>query len=198
MSRIGREPISIPSDVTITIANDIVTVKGPKGELSAKVNQHLNVEQKDGKLHVKRPNDSIPMRMVHGTTRALIEDMVKGVTEGFTKGLEIKGVGYRGEMRGEDLVLHVGHSHDDIVQAIDGVKISIKQADITVTGIDKQKVGQMAAVIRNVRKPECYHGKGIRYKGEVIVLRQPASAKKQAAGAVAGAAATAAPAAPAK
>jgi large subunit ribosomal protein L6 len=192
-------PIAIPAGVTITANGNEVTVKGPKGELKQKFNQHLTFETKDGKFLVKRPDDSIKMKMNHGTCRALINDMVIGVTQGFSKVLEIRGVGYRGEMRGTDLVLHVGHSHEDVVHPIDGITIAIKQAEITVTGMDKQKVGQEAAVIRGVRKPECYHGKGIRYKDEVVVLRQPASAKKQAAGAVAGAAATAAPAAaPAK
>ena len=182
MSRIGRKPIVIPAGVTVTAENNKVTVKGPKGELSYVFNPHMTFEQKDGELLVKRPNDSISMKMFHGTTRALIASMVEGVTNGFTKVLEIKGVGYRGEMRGKDLVLHVGHSHEDVVPAIDGVEVSIKQSEITVTGIDKQKVGQMAALIRNMKKPECYHGKGIRYKGENVVLRQPASAKKQAGG----------------
>lgn len=183
MSRIGREPITIPSGVTISVKDNVVTVKGPKGELSKKFNAHLNFEEKDGKFLVTRPDDSIVMKMNHGTARALINDMVKGVNEGFTKTLEVKGVGYRAEMRGTDLVLHVGHSHEDVVHPIDGVKISIntKTMEIVVEGIDKQVVGQQAAVIRDVRKPECYHGKGIRYKGEVIALRQPASAKKSAA-----------------
>ncbi len=183
MSRIGREPIVIPAGVTISVNGNVVTVKGPKGELSKKFHSHLSFEESDGKFHVSRPNDTIEMKMNHGTARALINDMVKGVNEGFTKTLEIKGVGYRAEMRGADLVLHVGHSHEDVVHPIDGVKISIntKNMEILVEGIDKQVVGQQAAVIRNVRKPECYHGKGIRYKGEVITLRQPASAKKSAA-----------------
>ncbi len=180
MSRIGRKPIVIPAGVKISVEGSKVTVKGPKGELSQTFNPHMTFEEKDNEFLVKRPNDSISMRMFHGTTRALIQTMVEGVTNGYTKVLEIKGVGYRGEMRGKDLVLHVGHSHEDVVHPIDGVEVSIKQAEITVTGIDKQKVGQMAALIRAVRKPECYHGKGIRYKGEVITLRQPASAKKQA------------------
>lgn len=182
MSRIGREPIVIPAGVTITTNGSVVTVKGPKGELTKKFHAHLNFEEKDGKFHVTRPNDTIELKMNHGTARALINDMVKGVTEGFTKSLEVKGVGYRCEMRGADLVLHVGHSHEDVVTPIEGVKISIntKAMEIIVEGIDKQLVGQQAAVIRNVRKPECYHGKGIRYKGEVVTLRQPASAKKSA------------------
>lgn len=183
MSRIGREPIAIPANVTITVNNGVVTVKGPKGELTKKFHAHLNFEQKDGKLHVTRPNDTLELKMNHGTARALINDMVKGVTDGFSKTLEIKGVGYRAEMRGADLVLHVGHSHEDVVHPIEGAKISLntKNMEILVEGIDKQIVGQQAAIIRDVRKPECYHGKGIRYKGEVVTLRQPASAKKSAA-----------------
>lgn len=183
MSRIGREPITILEGVSISVNGNAVTVKGPKGELTKKFNPHLTYEEKDGVFHVYRPDDSIEMKMNHGTARALINDMVKGVKDGFTKILEIKGVGYRAEMRGKDLVLHVGHSHEDVIHPIEGVNISIntKSMEINVEGIDKQIVGQQAAVIRAVRKPECYHGKGIRYKGEVIALRQPASAKKSAA-----------------
>lgn len=183
MSRIGREPIAIPEGVTVTLDGSKVTVKGKLGELTQTFNKHLGFEIKDGKLHVTRPNDSIALRMNHGTARAIINDMVKGVNEGFKKVLEIKGVGYRAEMKGTDLVLYVGHSHPDVIHAVEGVKVSIetKTMSIVVEGIDKQKVGQVAAVIRDVRKPECYHGKGIRYQGEVVVLRQPASAKKSAA-----------------
>lgn len=182
MSRIGREPITIHAGVTVTANNGVVTVKGPKGELTKKFPTYLGFEIKEGVLHVTRPADNLEMKMNHGTARALINDMVKGVTDGFSKTLEVKGVGYRCEMRGTDLVLHVGHSHDDVIHPLDGVKVSIntKAMEIIVEGIDKQLVGQQAAVIRNVRKPECYHGKGIRYKGEVITLRQPASAKKSA------------------
>jgi large subunit ribosomal protein L6 len=182
MSRIGREPIAIPQGVTISVDGSTVTVKGKLGTLTKSFHKGLSFEQKDGKFLVNRPNDSIEMRMNHGTTRALINDMVKGVSEGFKKILEIKGVGYRAEMKGNDLVLYVGHSHADVIPAMDGVKMTIdtKNLWIIVEGIDKQKVGQQAAVIRETKKPECYHGKGIRYQGEVVVLRQPASAKKSA------------------
>lgn len=185
MSRIGREPIAIPEGVDLTINGSEVTVKGPKGTLTRKFNPHMSYEQKDGKLTVKRPSDSIQMKELHGTTRALINDMVIGVTKGYEKRLEIKGVGYRAEMKGDHLVLYVGYSHPVEITPIEGVKIAFesKGMQIVVTGIDKQAVGQQAAVIREVRKPECYHGKGIRYVGEVVVLRQPASAKKSAAGA---------------
>lgn len=183
MSRIGREPIAIPQGVEITTDKNVVTVKGPKGTLTKTFNQHISFENKDGHFKVVRPNDSIAMKMQHGTTRAIINDMVKGVTEGFTKVLAVKGVGYRAEMRGNDLVLHVGHSHEDVVPAVEGVKIELdtKNMQIKVSGIDKQLVGQVAANIRAVKKPECYHGKGIRYVDEVVVLRAPASAKKSGA-----------------
>lgn len=182
MSRIGREPIAIPEGVTISVDGCNVTVKGKLGTLTKSFHKGLSFEEKDGKFLVTRPNDSIEMRMNHGTARALINDMVKGVSEGFKKVLEVKGVGYRAEMKGNDLVLYVGHSHADVIPAMDGVKMTIdtKNLWIIVEGIDKQKVGQQAAVIRETKKPECYHGKGIRYQGEVVVLRQPASAKKSA------------------
>lgn len=182
MSRIGREPIAIPEGVTITVDGSNVTVKGKLDTLTKSFHKGLSFEEKDGKFLVTRPNDSIEMRMNHGTARALINDMVKGVSEGFKKVLEVKGVGYRAEMKGNDLVLYVGHSHADVIPAMDGVKMTIdtKNLWIIVEGIDKQKVGQQAAVIRETKKPECYHGKGIRYQGEVVVLRQPASAKKSA------------------
>lgn len=182
MSRIGREPIAIPAGVTVTVDGSKVTVKGKLGELTQTFNKHLSFEIKDGHLLVTRPNDSIEMRMNHGTARAVINGMVQGVNEGFKKVLEIKGVGYRAEMKGNDLVLYVGHSHADVIPAVDGIKMSVeaKTMNIIVEGIDKQKVGQVAAVIRDIRKPECYHGKGIRYQGEVVTLRQPASAKKSA------------------
>ena len=182
MSRIGREPITIPEGVSISVDGNTVTVKGKLGTLTKTFNQHLSFEEKDGKFTVVRPNDSIEMKMNHGTARALINDMCVGVSTGFKKVLEVKGVGYRCEMKGEDLVLYVGHSHPDVVKGVEGVKMSIdtKQMLVIVEGIDKQKVGQQAAVIREKKKPECYHGKGIRYQGEVVVLRQPASAKKSA------------------
>lgn len=182
MSRIGREPIAIPEGVTISVDGSNVTVKGKLGTLTKSFHKGLSFEEKDGKFLVTRPNDSIEMRMNHGTARALINDMVKGVSEGFKKVLEVKGVGYRAEMKGNDLVLYVGHFHADVIPAMDGVKMTIdtKNLWIIVEGIDKQKVGQQAAVIRETKKPECYHGKGIRYQGEVVVLRQPASAKKSA------------------
>ena len=183
MSRVGKMPIELPSGVTLTVDDkNKVTVKGPKGELSQKVNKYIQVKQEGNIIHVTRPNDTIQMKMDHGTTRALIFNMVKGVSEGFTKTLVIKGVGYRAEMQGQDLVMQLGHTHPDIVKAVPGVQMSVntKDMEVTVSGIDKQLVGQVAAVIREKRKPEVYHGKGVRYKDEYIALRQPSSAKKSA------------------
>ncbi len=187
MSRIGRLPIKIPAGVEATVANTTITVKGPKGTLAFAFDRHMAVEVKDGEITVARPSDSVVMKSLHGTTRAVIANLVTGVTAGFSKELEVKGVGYRCEMDGANLVLHVGHSHPDTIVPPEGVKLSTKGLNITVEGIDAQKVGQVASDIRLVRRPEPYHGKGIRYKGEVIALRTP-SAKKKGAAATAGAA----------
>ena len=184
MSRIGRMPIEIPTGVNVTISDDNkVTVKGPKGELSQKFNKLISIKQDGNVLHVSRPDDTIQMKMNHGTVRAIVFNMIKGVSEGFSKTLVIKGVGYRAEMQGKDLVMQLGHTHPDIVKAVPGIEMSVntKDMEVTVTGIDKQLVGQIAAQIREKRKPEVYHGKGVRYKDEVVSLRQPASAKKTAA-----------------
>ena len=186
MSRIGRKPVTIPAGVTITLDGTKVTVKGPKGTLERNIDKHLSVKIEGTELLVTRPDDSISMKMIHGTTRALIQNMVDGVSNGFSKDLEIRGVGYKCEMQGKNLVLHVGHSHADTIVPPEGVVISTgKNMSIKVEGIDKELVGQVAANIRNVKKPEPYHGKGIRYKDEVVVIRQPSAKKKGAAGAVA-------------
>lgn len=185
MSRIGRKPVVIPAGVTITKEGTLVTVKGPKGTLSKNIDKHLEVKIEGTELLVTRPDDSIPMKMIHGTSRALIQNMVDGVTNGFAKELEIRGVGYKCEMQGKNLVLHVGHSHADTIVPPEGIVISTgKNMAIKVEGINKELVGQVAADIRAVRKPEPYHGKGIRYKGEVVAIRTP-SAKKKGAGAAA-------------
>ncbi len=186
MSRIGRKPVTIPAGVTITLDGTKVTVKGPKGTLERNIDKHLSVKIEGTELLVTRPDDSIAMKMIHGTTRALIQNMVDGVSNGFSKDLEIRGVGYKCEMQGKNLVLHVGHSHADTIVPPEGVAISTgKNMSIKVEGIDKELVGQVAANIRNVKKPEPYHGKGIRYKDEVVVIRQPSAKKKGAAGAAA-------------
>ena len=184
MSRIGRKPVTIPAGVTITLDGTKVTVKGPKGTLERNIDKHLSVKIEGTELLVTRPDDSISMKMIHGTTRALIQNMVDGVSNGFSKDLEIRGVGYKCEMQGKNLVLHVGHSHADTIVPPEGVVISTgKNMSIKVEGIDKELVGQLAANIRSVKKPEPYHGKGIRYKDEVVVIRQPSAKKKGAAGA---------------
>lgn len=186
MSRIGRKPVTIPAGVTITLDGTKVTVKGPKGTLERNIDKHLPVKIEGTELLVTRPDDSISMKMIHGTTRALIQNMVDGVSNGFSKDLEIRGVGYKCEMQGKNLVLHVGHSHADTIVPPEGVVISTgKNMSIKVEGIDKELVGQVAANIRSVKKPEPYHGKGIRYKDEVVVIRQPSAKKKGAAGAAA-------------
>ena len=182
MSRIGRKPVTIPAGVTITLDGTKVTVKGPKGTLERNIDKHLSVKIEGTELLVTRPDDSISMKMIHGTTRALIQNMVDGVSNGFSKDLEIRGVGYKCEMQGKNLVLHVGHSHADTIVPPEGVAISTgKNMSIKVEGIDKELVGQVAANIRNVKN----HGKGIRYKDEVVVIRQPSAKKKGAAGAAA-------------
>lgn len=184
MSRIGRKPVTIPAGVTIILDGTKVTVKGPKGTLERNIDKHLSVKIEGTELLVTRPDDSISMKMIHGTTRALIQNMVDGVSNGFSKDLEIRGVGYKCEMQGKNLVLHVGHSHADTIVPPEGVVISTgKNMSIKVEGIDKELVGQVAANIRSVKKPEPYHGKGIRYKDEVVVIRQPSAKKKGAAGA---------------
>lgn len=186
MSRIGKMPVKIPAGVTANVEGTKITVKGPKGTLSFDFDRHMTVAVKDGEIVVTRPSDEVKMKMLHGTTRALINNMVQGVVNGFSKDLEVKGVGYRCEMKGKNLVLHVGHSHEDTFVPPEGVVVSVKGLAIHVEGIDRQAVGQAAASIRAIKKPEPYHGKGIRYKGEVIVLRTPSAKKKGAAAAPAG------------
>jgi len=188
MSRIGKKPIDIPQGVEVKIDGSLVTVKGPKGTLSQSFNACMSYELKDNQLTVKRPDDEIKTKMLHGTTRALINDMVLGVTKGFQKTLKLVGIGYAATMKGKDLQLKIGYAIPVIVSPIEGVEISTTD-DLTVVvkGIDAQKVGQMAATIRAIKKPEPYHGKGIRYADEVIVLRVSKAKKKESAGATAGA-----------
>lgn len=183
MSRIGKKPVVLPSGVSAKLEGNKITVTGPKGTLDFVADKHMQLEIKDNEIIVTRPSDSIRMKTLHGTTRSIIQGMVDGVEKGYTKQLEIKGVGYRCEMKDRDLVLYVGHSHPDVFKAPEGIDISIKGLVITVTGYDKQKVGQAAANIRAIRKPEPYHGKGIRYVGETIVLRTPSAKKKGASAA---------------
>jgi large subunit ribosomal protein L6 len=176
MSRIGRAPIAVPPKVQVSWTEDnLVTVKGPKGQLSYQIDPDLTLTLENGTLTVSRPSDSREHRAKHGLYRTLINNMVEGVTKGYTKQLEIHGVGYRAAKVGENLVILVGYSHPVEVQppagisfTVDGVDAATKATKLSVHGIDKQLVGQIAADIRSIRKPEPYKGKGIRYAGEAI------------------------------
>jgi large subunit ribosomal protein L6 len=176
MSRIGRAPIAVPAKVQVNWTEDnFVTVKGPKGELSQQISPELILKLEDGQLTVSRPSDNREHRSMHGLYRTLLNNMVVGVTTGFTKSLEIHGVGYRASKAGNNLVVVAGYSHPVEVQApagislsVDGVDQATKATKISVSGIDKQLVGAVAANIRSIRKPEPYKGKGIRYAGENI------------------------------
>lgn len=169
MSRIGLRPIPVPGGVDITLEPGFVKVKGPKGELSQEVSQMLNIEQQNGDLVVTRPNDERRNRQLHGLTRTLIANMVTGVTDGFTRVLEIQGVGYRAALEGKTLVLNVGYSHPVRMEPPEGITFAVENPTrLSVSGIDKQLVGEVAARIRRVRPPEPYKGKGIRYQGEFV------------------------------
>ncbi len=169
MSRVGRMPIAIPAGVTVTIAeNNHVTVKGPKGTLERTLPEEMNIKQKGSEIIVTRPNDLKKMKSLHGLTRALINNMVVGVTEGFTKVLEINGVGYRANKSGKKLTMTLGYSHPVEMEDPEGVESTVDGNRITVSGIDKEKVGQYAADIRAKKKPEPYKGKGIKYVDEHI------------------------------
>ena len=170
MSRIGRAPITVPAGVTVTVgAENVVTVKGPKGELTQKFNSRLTIDVDAGVVTVSRPTDEKEDRSVHGLTRTLINNMIVGVTEGYSKTLEINGVGYRAEKQGKKLVLNLGYSHQIIFEEENGVTFTLpNNTTIVVGGIDKQVVGQIAAQIRAKRPPEPYLGKGIKYTGERI------------------------------
>ena len=174
MSRIGFKPVVLPEGVSAEIGENVVTVKGPKGELSVAYPSSVSVEVKDGKeLLCHRKDEEIRTLEMHGTVRANIANAVKGVHEGFSKEREISGIGYRCEMKGANIVLHVGFSHDVVIAPLDGVKITAKdETHILVEGIDKQKVGQTAALIHDTKRPEPYGGKGIKYKGEVIIRKE--------------------------
>lgn len=169
MSRIGRMPIPVPSGVTIKIDGSLVSVKGPKGELSREIPKAITVEEKDGVLHVTRPSDEKEHRALHGLSRTLVANMVTGVTQGFTKTLEIAGVGYRAAKSGSKLALTLGFSHPVEVEPPQGITIDVPApTKIIVSGIDKEAVGALAAKIRSFREPEPYKGKGVKYEGEVV------------------------------
>ena len=173
MSRIGKKPIAVPPGVTVEVDDaNVVTVKGPKGTLHEKIHNGIEVKVDGAEVHVTRPNDEKEFRSLHGLTRTLIHNMVVGVTEGYEKKLEIIGVGYRAEMKGKDLLLHLGYSHDILMPAPEGITFEVpgdsNGLKISVKGANKQQVGQIAAVVRGKRPPEPYHGKGVRYAGEYV------------------------------
>ena len=170
MSRIGREPIAVPAGVTVTVeAGNAVTVKGPLGELKQTFCPEIEIKQEGATINVCRPNDQKEMRALHGLTRTLLNNMVEGVTKGYSKKLEIVGVGYRVEKQNGKIVLGIGYSHPVVFEEKDGIKFECPDSTtILVKGIDKQAVGQVAAVIRSKRPPEPYLGKGIKYSGEYI------------------------------
>ncbi|MGZ6791375.1 MAG: 50S ribosomal protein L6 [Mycobacteriales bacterium] len=173
MSRIGRLPIPVPAGVEVTLDGQQVSVKGPKGSLSMTVSEPIRIEKgEDGTLSVTRPNDERESRSLHGLTRTLVANMVTGVTEGYAKPMEIRGVGYRVAAKGSDLEFALGYSHPVPVQAPDGITFEVTSpTKFVVKGIDKQKVGEVAANIRKLRKPDPYKGKGVRYEGEFIKLK---------------------------
>jgi large subunit ribosomal protein L6 len=174
MSRIGKQPVTIPQGVTISVGNDnVITVKGPKGELKQPVDRDIKVEVKDGQVVLGRPTDQIRHRAMHGLYRALLANLVKGVTDGYKKDLELVGVGYKASNQGNLLDLSLGFSHNIIFEIPKELKVATAQEKgqnptISLEGIDKQLIGQVAAKIRSLRKPEPYKGKGVKYKGEAI------------------------------
>ena len=174
MSRIGRAPITVPAGVEVKIGDgNLITVKGPKGTLERQLDPNMSLELEGNVLHVKRPNDENQNRAMHGLTRTRVNDMVVGVTEGFSKTLEIQGVGYRAAKEGKNLVMNLGYSHQVIIPETDDIQIDVPDANhVVIKGIDKQKVGQFAADTRKKRPPEPYKGKGIRYQGEVVRIKE--------------------------
>ena len=180
MSRIGKLPIAVPAGVTVTVdENNFVTVKGPKGTLTQQVNPIITINQENGQVVLTRPSDAKPHKAMHGLYRALVANMVHGVTEGFSKTLEMVGTGYRASVENNVLTINIGFSHPVILTAPEGITYSCpSQTKITVSGIDKQKVGNLAADIRAIRKPEPYLGKGIKYEGEVIRRKEGKAGKK--------------------
>lgn len=179
MSRIGKKPVEIPQGVEVEVEGTFVKVKGPKGELSFKFHPDAIIEKQDGKIVVKRKSNRPFHRALHGTVRAIIANMIEGVTKGFKKELKVVGLGYRAQLQGNTLVLNVGYSHPVEYKPPDGIKIEVPDpTSIIISGIDKQKVGQVAAEIRAIRPPEPYKGKGIRYADEQIIRKAGKAGKK--------------------
>lgn len=172
MSRIGRQPIALPKGVTTSVEGDVFKVKGPKGELTVPFNRELTIKQDGDNVIVERPSDQQRHRALHGLTRTLVANAIKGVSDGFTINLELRGVGYRAKMSGKALELTIGYSHPVVIDPPAGVSFAVPEpTKIDVSGIDKQLVGQVAANVRKVRKPDAYHGKGVRFLGEQISLK---------------------------
>ncbi len=180
MSRIGKAPIPVPAGVTVDIKGSEVSVKGPKGQLSRSFRPEVTIKQEDGKIVVERTAETRIVRSLHGLTRTLVANMVKGVTEGFTQNLEIIGVGYRAVMEGRKLVMQLGYSHSVEIEPPQGLEIVVGKGNIlTVSGIDKQAVGDLSADIRSRRGPEVYKGKGVKYQGELIRRKAGKAAGKK-------------------
>ncbi|BAQ09165.1 50S ribosomal protein L6 [Bacillus sp. OxB-1] len=179
MSRIGNKPIEVPEGVTVTIAdNNFVTVKGPKGELTNTFNSDIKIEQEGNVITLTRPTESKEHRSIHGTTRSLLDNMVTGVSKGFERSLELIGVGYRAQLQGKKLVLNVGYSHPVEFTPEDGVEVEVpSNTKVIVRGINKERVGALASNIRQVRPPEPYKGKGIRYEGEHVRRKEGKTGK---------------------
>ena len=178
MSRIGNKVIVLPAGVELTNKDNVVTVKGPKGELTREFSKDIEIRVEGTEVTLHRPNDSKEMKTIHGTTRALLNNMVIGVSEGFKKELEMRGVGYRAQLQGSKLVLAVGKSHPDEVEAPEGITFELPNpTTIVISGISKEVVGQTAAYVRSLRSPEPYKGKGIRYVGEYVRLKEGKTGK---------------------
>jgi large subunit ribosomal protein L6 len=179
MSRVGKKPIEVPAEVTVTVnAENTVVVKGPKGELTKSFNQDIKIEQEGTVITLVRPSDSKEHRTIHGTTRALLANMITGVSAGFERGLDLVGVGYRAQLQGTKLVLNVGYSHPVEFTPEDGLVVEVpSNTKVIVRGIDKERVGALASNIRQVRPPEPYKGKGIRYEGEVVRRKEGKTGK---------------------
>ncbi|MDQ0091833.1 large subunit ribosomal protein L6 [Paenibacillus anaericanus] len=180
MSRIGRKPITVPSGVDITLDNSVITVKGPKGSLTRELHKDIKVIIEENLITIERPSDNKLHRSLHGTTRSVVNNMVSGVTEGFSKTLELVGVGYRASKVGDKLVLNVGYSHPVEITPEPGIEFDVPtNTKIIVNGINKERVGEYAANIRSVRAPEPYKGKGIKYEGERIIRKEGKAGKKK-------------------
>jgi large subunit ribosomal protein L6 len=178
MSRIGIKPITVPAGVEVKVNNSVVTVKGPKGTLEKNFSKDMIITLEGNEIIVKRPSDDKVHRSLHGLTRTLIANMIEGVTNGFSKTLEVEGVGYRVAKQGKNLVMNLGFSHQVIIPEIDGITIDVPSANkIVISGIDKQVVGQFACEVREKRPPEPYKGKGIRYEGEHIIRKEGKAGK---------------------